>query len=194
MPSALVQAAEVGRLTCTPEMPEEVAPGVYYVAYSCSGPLVVHVLEFDLADPQYTMEMGFAQGQRNYGTAREPVSQIAARHDGAGHNVLGAVNCGFFSYDSIWLVGILGSGSNYIGPPTPGSNLETYMLQESGEGWGRPQYSRALDHGPFCRRSRDGRRHLRQLLRQRDARSVHTGLGTQHRLHDGGRRGDCRGR
>ncbi len=117
---------------CTIGTPDEVAPGVFHTEYTCPGPLVAHVLEFDLEDPAYTIEMGFAQGKRNYGTSRQTVTSIIDHYDSSGHNVVGAINCAFFSYDSIWLLGGLGSKGDIIGFP---DGNETYVLQESGESW-----------------------------------------------------------
>jgi hypothetical protein len=112
---------------------ETIRPGVIHTEHLLPDPVHVHVVEFDLADPGLTIEMGFAQGRRNYGTAREPVSQIAARHDSEGHAVLAAVNCAFFSFDNIDVQGPLGSGGSLIG--LPNNSWETYMLQDSAQGW-----------------------------------------------------------
>lgn len=118
-----------------PPDPTEVAPGVLHSVWELPTPQVNHVLEFDLADPQYTIEMGFAQGKRNY-TARQPVSQIVTYYDEPGHEVVAAINASFFG-TGIDILGFLGTGSNLVGNHPGVAGLEqTYMLQQSGEGWG----------------------------------------------------------
>lgn len=117
-----------------PPTPVEVAPGVYHSTWALPQPQVNHVLEFDLADPQYTIEMGFAQGNR-YFTAKQPVSQMVTYYDEPGHEVVGAINASFFGA-SIEILGMLGSGGNLISSHPGSAGLEqTYMLQQSGEGW-----------------------------------------------------------
>ena len=116
---------------CALESTTEVAPGVYHSVYNCPAPQVLHVLEFDLANPEYSVEVGFAQGQRNF-SARETTSQIAARYDTAGHEVIGATNASF--YDAgLYIHGMLGNNANLIGYPTSSWPREGYVLQESGE-------------------------------------------------------------
>lgn len=112
----------------------EVSPGVLLKRYECLAPQVIHVLEFDLADRRYAIDMGFAQGKRNY-SAKEPVSQIAARYETANTDVVAAVNCGFFE-PGLGIHGMLGSGGNLISSraDTPWIQ-QTYMLQQSGVGW-----------------------------------------------------------
>ncbi|HRX86043.1 MAG TPA: phosphodiester glycosidase family protein [Phycisphaerae bacterium] len=114
-----------------PPDPVEIAPGVYHAEWDLPTPQVNHVVAFDLADPQYTIEMGFAQGHR-YFTAKEPVSTIASRYDTAGHEVVAAINASFFG-SGLDILGMLGSGGNLIASPT--NMPHTYMLEQSGEGW-----------------------------------------------------------
>jgi len=117
-----------------PPDPVEVAPGVFHSIWELPQPQVNHVLEFDLADPQYTIEMGFAQGQRYY-TAKEPVSVIAGHYDEPGHEVVAAINASFFEA-GLGILGMLGSGGNLISSRAGTPGLEqTYMLEQSGEGW-----------------------------------------------------------
>jgi hypothetical protein len=117
-----------------PPDPVEVdgAPGVWFSEWVFPTPQVNQVIEFDLADPQYTIEMGFAQAKRNF-TSKEPVSVIANRYDAPGHEVIAAINASFFG-PGIEINGIIGSGGNLIG--TNMGQQQTYMLEQSGEGWG----------------------------------------------------------
>lgn len=79
---------------------EEIAPGVSYSVYHVAGPNVVHVVAVDRLRSEYKLEVGWAQGKRNY-TARETVSTIAARYDTPpGHDVLAAINGSFFDRDT----------------------------------------------------------------------------------------------
>ncbi len=116
-----------------PPTPTQISPGVYQSEWHLPGPVVAHVVEFELADPQYTIEMGFAEKKRNY-TNREVLTDLGARYDETGHEVLAAINCAFFDFDTIFLNGVLGSNSNLIGQPNT-SLRETYMLEGNGEGW-----------------------------------------------------------
>lgn len=116
---------------CTSTAPEVVGPGVTHVRYDCPGPQVIHVVEYDLADPTLMIEMGFSQKKRNY-SAKEPVTTIASRYDSASNDVLAAVNCAFFEAD-LGIIGLLGGGSNLVGTRTDSN--QTYILQESGEGF-----------------------------------------------------------
>lgn len=130
-----VRFGDVGGPPIDPPDPVEVAPGVYHSVWELPTPQVNHVVEFDLADPQYTIEMGFAQGKRNF-AFKQPVSQIVTYYDAPGHEVVAAINASFFG-PGIDILGMLGSGDNLIGthPGVPGLE-QTYMLQQSGEGWG----------------------------------------------------------
>ncbi|MBN1476319.1 phosphodiester glycosidase family protein [Candidatus Sumerlaeota bacterium] len=111
----------------------EIAPGVLHTVHNLPGPVVAHVVEVDLASPECTIEMGFAQGIRNHETGREPTSVIAARYDASGHEVVMGINCGFFGPGVIEIKGPLASGGELIGRPN--NTWEVYMLQESAEGW-----------------------------------------------------------
>ena len=119
-----------------PEPPEpiEVAPGVWHSMWELPTPQVNHVLEFDLADPQYTIEMGFAYGKRHYG-GKETVTQIAGRYDSATHDIVGAVNCSYFE-TGLGILGMLASRGNLISSRADAWwDQQTYMLQQSAVGW-----------------------------------------------------------
>ena len=120
-----------GDPTCTLDSTAEAAPGVYHHVYSCPAPQVLHVLEFDLDDPQYTVEMGFAQGQRNY-SAKQPTSQIAALYDSSSRPVVGAINASHFDA-GLFIHGMQGNNGNIIGLPTLTWPRESYVLEESAQ-------------------------------------------------------------
>ena len=65
---------------------ETLAPGVYHDTYALSDPNVVHVIRMDLSHPEYKLQLGFAQKQRNY-TAKEGVSVISPCYEAAGRAV-----------------------------------------------------------------------------------------------------------
>ncbi|MCP4593852.1 MAG: hypothetical protein GY842_24220, partial [bacterium] len=117
-----------------PPVTEEVAPGVYHSTYTLATPQVNHVLEFDLTDPRYTIEMGFSQGKRNY-SAKETVTQIASHYDSTGHEIVGAVNCSYFEA-GLGILGMLGTTGNLVSSRDDAWwDQQTYMLQQSGAGW-----------------------------------------------------------
>ncbi len=119
---------------CTVDSTNEVRPNVYHTAYTCSAPRAIHVLEFDLADPRYTMDMGFAHGKRNY-SSNETISQIADRYDTTGNDVVGAINASY-SEPGLSILGMLGTGGNLISTrDDTWWDQQTYMLQQSGAGW-----------------------------------------------------------
>jgi len=124
-----------------PPTPQEIRPGVFHSVWNLPGPIVVHALEFDLDSTSYTLQMGFPQRRRNY-SYREATSRIAEQYNEADNEVIGAVNAGFF-FGGIGIHGLLGSDSNVIAPPTPDVVQETYMLQESEEGWAGMRVSAA---------------------------------------------------
>jgi phosphodiester glycosidase len=114
-----------------PPIPVEVAPGVYHSEWTLPSPQVLNVLEFDLSDPQYTIEMGFAQAKRNY-TSKEYTSTIASRYDISGHDVIAAVNGSHFD-SGLYIHGMQGNNGSVIGYPTASWPKEVSVLQESGE-------------------------------------------------------------
>ena len=117
-----------------PPDPVEVAPGVWHSRWELATPQVNHVLEFDLADPAYTLDMGFSQGKRNY-SANETISQIASRYDTAQTEVVAAINASY-SEPGLSILGMLGTGGNLISTrDDTWWDQQTYMLQQSGQGW-----------------------------------------------------------
>lgn len=119
---------------CTLDTSDEVRPGVFHKAYTCPAPRAIHVLEFDLQNPQYTIDMGFALGKRNY-ALKEPVTGIAQRYDAPGNEVVGAINASFFEA-GLGIIGMLGTGGNLIASRDDITwDQQTYMLMQSGEGW-----------------------------------------------------------
>ncbi len=116
-----------------PPTPTEVAPGVYHAVWTLPTPQTIHVVEFDLADPQYTIEVGFAQAKRNY-SAREGTSTIAGRYDAPGHEVVAAINASHFEA-GIGIYGAQANNGSLIDYPDNGWPRETYILEESGEGF-----------------------------------------------------------
>jgi hypothetical protein len=117
-----------------PPDPVEVAPGVWHSTWELLTPQVNHVLEFDLADPAYAIEMGFSKGKRNY-NANEAASQIAGRYQGPTSDVVAAVNCSFFE-PGLGILGMLASRGNLISSrDDTWWDQQTYMLEQSGEGW-----------------------------------------------------------
>ncbi len=95
IPAVLLGFGMLALWACT-SVAEEIAPGVTYSVYSAPGPNVVYVVAVDRLRSEYKLEVGWAQGRRNY-TARETTSTIAGRYDNPpGHNVLSAVNGSYF--------------------------------------------------------------------------------------------------
>ncbi|MCP4246512.1 MAG: hypothetical protein GY778_05635 [bacterium] len=115
----------------TPPVATEVAPGVWHAAWSLPAPQVLQVLEFDLADRRYTVQMGFARGKRNY-ASKEATSQLAARYETGGDDVIGAINGSHFDA-GLFIHGMQGTGGNFVGFPTLTWPKEAYVLQESGQ-------------------------------------------------------------
>ena len=59
---------------------ETLAPGVYHDKYVLSDPNVVHIIRIDLSRPEYKLQLGFPQHQRNY-TAKQGVSVISPLYE-----------------------------------------------------------------------------------------------------------------
>ncbi len=115
-----------------PPEPTEIAPGVLHYKWELPTPQVNHVVAFDLADPRYTIQMGFAQGVRNY-TAKQPVDEIVTYYAG-GQEVIAAINAAFFS-TGIDFLGFAGSDGNVIQAHLYNAGVEqTYVLQGNGRG------------------------------------------------------------
>ena len=94
---------------------ETLAPGVYHDKYLLSDPNVVHVIRIDLSRPEYKLQLGFPQHQRNY-TAKEGVSVISPRYEATNHHVIAAVNGSLFNVapSDPGITGMLVDGSGYV--------------------------------------------------------------------------------
>ncbi len=125
-----VRFGDDGGCPVVPPTPTEVAPGVWHSVWTLPAPQVLHVLDFDLENRQYTIEMGFAQHKRNY-TSKEATSQIAARYEMSPHDVIAAINASHFDAD-IFIHGMQGADGSVVGYPTLTWPKEAYVLQESG--------------------------------------------------------------
>ncbi|GJM24081.1 MAG: hypothetical protein DHS20C16_04960 [Phycisphaerae bacterium] len=135
---------------CTLDSTDEVRPDVFHKAYTCPAPRAIHVLEFDLQNPEYTIDMGFSLGKRNYGGLNEPVSSIANRYDTPENDVVGAINASF-SEPGLSILGMLGSGGNLIATrDDTWWDQQTYMLMQSGEGWAGSDLASAVMTARFA--------------------------------------------
>ena len=94
---------------------ETLAPGVYHDTYLLSDPNVVHVIRIDLSRPEYKLQLGFPQKQRNY-TAKEGVSVISPRYEATGNHVIAAVNGSLFNVAPTdpGITGMLVDASGYL--------------------------------------------------------------------------------
>ncbi len=75
---------------------EIVAPGVVHTQYTLPGPFTLDVLQVDVTNPHITLETFKPSG----GLTKTTVQ--SASNDKAGHRVIGAVNGGFFSFETGW--------------------------------------------------------------------------------------------
>ncbi|MFA6439648.1 MAG: phosphodiester glycosidase family protein, partial [Bacteriovoracaceae bacterium] len=75
---------------------EIVAPGVVHTQYTLPGPFTLDVLEVDITNPHVNFETYKPAG----GLTKTTVQSAA--NDKAGHRVIGAVNGGFFSFETGW--------------------------------------------------------------------------------------------
>ncbi len=73
-----------------------VAPGVVHTQYTLPGPFTLDVLAVDVTNPHITFETYKPAG----GLTRTTVQSAA--NDKAGHRVIGAINGGFFSFETGW--------------------------------------------------------------------------------------------
>jgi hypothetical protein len=134
---------------CTLDSTEEVRPNVFHKAYTCPAPRAIHVLEFDLQNPQYTIDMGFALGKRNY-ALKEPVTGITQRYEAPGNEIVGAINASFFEA-GLGIIGMLGTGGNLIATRDDVTwDQQTYMLMQSGEGWAASNLASAVMTARFA--------------------------------------------
>ncbi len=75
-----------------------VAPGVVHTQYTLPGPFTLDVLEVDITNPLLTFETYKPAG----GLTKTTVQSAA--NDKVGHRVIGAINGGFFSFETGWPV------------------------------------------------------------------------------------------
>ncbi len=134
---------------CTLDSTNQVRPNVFHKAYSCPAPRAIHVLEFDLQNPEYTIDMGFALGKRNY-AFKEPVTGIAQRHNTTENDIVGAINASYFEA-GLGILGMLGSGGNLVASrDDTWWDQQTYMLMQSGEGWAGSDLASAVMTARFA--------------------------------------------
>ncbi|MFA5833254.1 MAG: phosphodiester glycosidase family protein [Bacteroidota bacterium] len=95
-----------------------VAPGVIHTQYTLPGPFTLDVLEVDITNPNITLETYKPAG----GLTRTTIQSAA--NDKAGHRVIGAVNGGFFSFETGWPIhNQLANGKPVLGIPTNKSSV-----------------------------------------------------------------------
>ena len=94
---------------------ETLAPGVYHDMYVLPDPNIVHVIRIDLSRPEYKLQLGFPQRQRNY-TAKEGVSVISPLYEAANNHVIAAVNGSYFNVAPTdpGISGMLVDASGYV--------------------------------------------------------------------------------
>src|ERR1017187_9675945 len=94
---------------------ETLAPGVYHDKYVLPDPNIVHVIRIDLSRPEYKLQLGFPQRQRNY-TAKEGVSVISPLYEAANNHVIAAVNGSYFNVAPTdpGISGMLVDASGYV--------------------------------------------------------------------------------
>src|ERR1035441_1339819 len=94
---------------------ETLAPAVYHDMYVLPDPNIVHVIRIDLSRPEYKLQLGFPQKQRNY-TAKEGVSVISPRYEATGNHVIAAVNGSLFNVAPTdpGITGMLVDASGYV--------------------------------------------------------------------------------
>jgi Phosphodiester glycosidase len=126
---------------------EVIEPGIVYTQYHTTDPVVIHVLEFDLADPELTIDMGFALGRRNYGSSRERTSAIATRYDQPGNEVIAAINAAFYGTLLEVRGGTWAAGGNLVTLPDYTSAHDVWALQDNDVTWvaRRPFYPATTD-------------------------------------------------
>jgi hypothetical protein len=114
---------------------QTVEPGIVYTEYLLPDPVHVHVLEFDLAEPDLTLDMGFALGKRNYGSSRERTSAIAARYDTPGHEVIAAINAAFYGTGLEVRGGTWAAAGNLVTRPDYTSAHDVWATLDNEETW-----------------------------------------------------------
>jgi hypothetical protein len=89
-----------------------VTPGVVHTQYTLPGPFTLDVLEVDITNPVLTLET-----YRPNALTKTTVQ--AAANDQPGHRVIGAINGGFFSFETGWPIhNQLVNGKPVLGIPT----------------------------------------------------------------------------
>jgi hypothetical protein len=97
---------------------EIVAPGVVHTQYTLPGPFTLDVLEVDVTNPHITFETYKPAG----GLTKTTIQSAA--NDKPGHRVIGAVNGGFFSFETGWPIhNQLVNGKPVLGIPTTKSSF-----------------------------------------------------------------------
>jgi hypothetical protein len=100
---------------------EIVTPGVIHTQYTLPGPFTLDVLEVDITNPHLTFE-----SYRPSGLTKTTVQSNA--NDKVGHRVIGAINGGFFSFETGWPIhNQLVNGKPVLGIPT---NKSSFALTE----------------------------------------------------------------
>lgn len=95
-----------------------VAPGVVHTQYTLPGPFTLDVLEVDITNPHISFETYKPAG----GLTRTTVQSAA--NDKVGHRVIGAINGGFFSFETGWPIhNQLTNGKPVLGIPTTKSSF-----------------------------------------------------------------------
>jgi hypothetical protein len=111
----LISIASAGSDTTSTEI---IAPGVIHTQYTLPGPFTLDVLEVDVTNPNITFETFKPSG----GLTKTTVQSAA--NDRAGHRVIGAVNGGFFSFETGWPIhNQLVNGKPVLGIPTTKSSF-----------------------------------------------------------------------
>ena len=96
---------------------EIVTPGVVLTQYTLPGPFTLDVLEVDITNPHLTLE-----SYRPSGLTKTTIQSAA--NDKVGHRVIGAINGGFFSFETGWPVhNQLVNGKPVYGIPTSKSSF-----------------------------------------------------------------------
>lgn len=94
-----------------------VTPGVIHTQYTLPGPYTLDVLEVDTKQPNITFE-----SYRPAGLTKTTVQ--AAANDLPGHRVIGAINGGFFSFETGWPIhNQVVNGKSVLGIPTTKSSF-----------------------------------------------------------------------
>lgn len=108
---------------------ESIAPGVSYAAYSLTGPVKVHVVSVNRWRPEYRLQIGWPQGQRNF-TRRDTTSVIARLYDDApARDVVAAINGSLFETTASRIYGVAASDGEIL--EMPNGRCETFFFGPS---------------------------------------------------------------